>query len=46
MFFFSYTLYDHLGSVVEAGEKTENSGFSNRFQAVFGTWISEYFNPT
>lgn len=43
---FSYMLYDHLGREIEAGEKTENSGISPRFASVFGTSVSNYFNPS
>lgn len=43
---FSYMLYDHLGRVTEAGEKTENAGTSPRFASVFGTTVSNYFNPS
>ena len=41
---YSYTTYDALGRVSEAGEKTENStGLA--FQGVFGTMVSTYYNP-
>ena len=43
---FSYMLYDHLGRVTQAGEKTENAGTSPRFASVFGTSVSNYFNPS
>ena len=43
---FSYTLYDQLGRVIEVGEKTENDGVSPRFATVFGTTVSNYFNPS
>jgi photosystem II stability/assembly factor-like uncharacterized protein len=42
---FSYTRYDAIGRVYEVGEKTENTTTSNRFQNVFGTFISDYYNP-
>jgi RHS repeat-associated protein len=42
---FSYTLYDALGRVIEAGEKTENSAITERFASVFGTYVSGYYNP-
>jgi hypothetical protein len=41
---YSYTTYDALGRVEEAGEKVENvSGFG--FASVFGTTVNNYFNP-
>lgn len=43
---FSYMLYDHLGREIESGEKTENSGISPRFASIFGTNVSNYFNPS
>ena len=43
---FSYTLYDALGRVIEAGEKNENTGVSPRFANVFGTSVSNFFNPS
>lgn len=42
---YSYTLFDELGRVVEAGEKEENHADSIHFEEVFGTYISNYFNP-
>ncbi|MFZ5553171.1 MAG: DUF6443 domain-containing protein [Bacteroidota bacterium] len=42
---FSYTLYDELGRVIEAGEKSENAVGSPQFAGIFGTTISNYFNP-
>ncbi len=42
---YSYTLYDVLGRVYEAGEKTENTTLTNRFSNVFGTYVSGYYNP-
>ncbi len=41
---YSYTTYDALGRVSEAGEKTENSS-GTAFQSVFGTMVSTYYNP-
>lgn len=43
---FSYTRYDNLGRIIEKGEKTENGGVSPRFATVFGTTVSNYFNPS
>ena len=43
---FSYTLYDALGRVVEVGEKSENSASVAHFKSVFGTNVSNYFNPS
>lgn len=42
---YSYTLYDALGRVIEAGEKAENPTSEVRFTDIFGTLISGYFNP-
>ncbi len=43
---YSYLLYDALGRVYEAGEKTENTGVSERrFKGIFGTPISGFYNP-
>ena len=43
---YSYTLYDGLGRVVEVGEKTENGNLQNRFNAIFGTYVADYYTPT
>lgn len=42
---FSYTLFDELGRVIEAGEKTENTTASTKFNSIFGTTVANYFNP-
>ncbi|MBU3661409.1 MAG: hypothetical protein FGM14_16195, partial [Flavobacteriales bacterium] len=43
---YSYTLYDALGRVVEAGEKTDPStGSGSRFKSIFGATVSGYYNP-
>ncbi|TNE54018.1 MAG: hypothetical protein EP338_09000 [Bacteroidetes bacterium] len=44
---YSYTLYDHLGRVIEVGEKIENSAANTtlRFKDIFGTEIADYYNP-
>lgn len=42
---YSYSTYDALGRVEEAGEKTENSGSDPQLQTIFGTMVSNYFNP-
>lgn len=41
---YSYTLYDALGRVVEVGKKTENTA-ALKFNTVFGTTVSNFFNP-
>jgi len=41
---YSYTLYDALGRVVEAGEKSENTT-NFKFNAIFGTTVSSLYNP-
>ncbi|MDD2982855.1 MAG: hypothetical protein PHQ74_05655 [Crocinitomicaceae bacterium] len=41
---FSYTLYDVLGRVTEAGEKDENA--SLKFNSVFGTLVNQQYIPT
>ena len=44
---YSYTLYDALGRVVEAGEKTENTGlFTVKFAYIFGTEIGGQLIPS
>lgn len=43
---FSYTLYDALGRVYEAGEKTENATAGNRFGNVYGSYVSGYYNTS
>ncbi|MBU3661420.1 MAG: hypothetical protein FGM14_16250 [Flavobacteriales bacterium] len=42
---YSYSLYDALGRVVEAGEKTENSTNQVKFKSIFGATIGGYYNP-
>ncbi|WP_343748904.1 RHS repeat-associated core domain-containing protein, partial [Fluviicola sp.] len=42
---YSYLLYDALGRVYEAGEKTENPDTELQFAGIFGTTVSGYFNP-
>jgi RHS repeat-associated protein len=42
---YSYSLYDELGRVVEAGEKTENPANVLQFKGIFGTLVSGYYNP-
>lgn len=42
---YSYTLYDALGRVTEAGEKTEN-GNGPKFKTVFGTFVNQQLIPT
>jgi len=42
---YSYSLYDELGRVVEAGEKTENPSSVLQFKGIFGTLVSGYYNP-
>ncbi len=43
---YAYVLYDELGRVVEAGEKTENTNVgAPHFNDIFGTEVSGYFNP-
>lgn len=43
---YSYTLYDELGRVVEAGEKAENSASNQRFKSVFGATVNQQTIPT
>ena len=43
---FSYTLYDGLGRVYEAGEKTENGGSDPKFASVFGTDVGGVIIPS
>lgn len=45
---YSYTLYDALGRVYEAGEKAENlsAGLVNRFPGIFGTMVGGQYIPT
>jgi len=44
---YSYTLYDALGRVYEAGEKVENdSPGEPHFGDIFGSQVSGYFNPS
>ncbi|CAG5087467.1 RHS repeat protein [Parvicella tangerina] len=42
---YSYTLYDELGRVVEAGEKVENTNPANQHSDIFGTYVSGLYNP-
>lgn len=42
---YSYTLYDFLGRVVEAGEKYENDPLDPQFESIFGTTVSSHYNP-
>lgn len=42
---YSYTLYDELGRVVEAGEKNENPGVETHFKDIFGTLVNGHFSP-
>ncbi|WP_186280096.1 RHS repeat-associated core domain-containing protein [Fluviicola chungangensis] len=42
---YSYTLYDELGRVYEAGEKQENPGAETNFRELFGTIVNGYFSP-
>ncbi|MEZ4800671.1 MAG: hypothetical protein R2809_13035 [Flavobacteriales bacterium] len=41
---FSYTLYDELGRVKEAGQKDENSINSVAMKSIFGSLINGYYN--
>ncbi len=41
---YSYVLYDALGRVYEAGEKTENNS-GIKFKDIFGGTVNGYFNP-
>jgi hypothetical protein len=41
---YSYTLYDALGRVTEAGEKTENST-GQKFNSIFGAYVGGTNNP-
>lgn len=43
---FSYTLYDELGRVYEAGEKTENSSLDPQFASIFGTDVGGVVIPS
>jgi RHS repeat-associated protein len=43
---FSYTLYDELGRVYEAGEKTENDSPDPQFASIFGTDVGGMVIPT
>lgn len=42
---YSYTLYDALGRIVEVGEKAENAVTDPQFASIFGTTISNHYNP-
>ncbi len=41
---YSYTMYDELGRVVEAGEKDENTT-DTTFTGIFGDWVSSHYDP-
>ena len=41
---YSYTLYDQLGRIVEAGEKTENTD-DKQFASIFGTMVGDVYVP-
>jgi photosystem II stability/assembly factor-like uncharacterized protein len=41
---YSYTRYDHLGRILESGEKTENSATAMKFYEIAGSEIFGYFN--
>lgn len=43
---YSYTLYDGLGRITEAGVKHENTSPDPQFTSIFGAWVSSYYNPT
>ncbi|AEA42439.1 RHS repeat-associated core domain-containing protein [Fluviicola taffensis] len=43
---FSYTLYDELGRVYEAGEKTENGSGDPKFGSIFGTNVGGITVPS
>ncbi|MFN6074320.1 MAG: RHS repeat-associated core domain-containing protein, partial [Fluviicola sp.] len=43
---FSYTRYDELGRVFEAGEKQENADALKRFASIFGTYIETSYSPS
>lgn len=43
---YSYTLYDALGRVYEAGEKAENTAATAQFPSVFGTFVNQQYIPT
>ena len=45
---YSYTVYDELGRITEAGQKQDNgvgAGTDNFFKGVFGLEVEGYFNP-
>lgn len=42
---FSYTTYDVLGRVSEAGEKYENDAADLQMGSIFGSYVSVHFNP-
>jgi RHS repeat-associated protein len=41
---YSYTRYDHLGRIIESGEKTENVSGTKKFFGITGSDIFGYFN--
>ncbi len=43
---YSYTLYDGLGRVKEAGEKSENGSGGTKFASVFGTYVGGTIVPS
>lgn len=42
---YSYTRYDFLGRVVEAGEKVMDDPSNPTFASIFGTYVSGLYNP-
>jgi RHS repeat-associated protein len=42
---YSYTTYDELGRVSEAGEKHENDPTALQMINIFGSYVSNHFNP-
>ncbi|HYG49583.1 MAG TPA: hypothetical protein VD905_01720, partial [Flavobacteriales bacterium] len=42
---YSYTLYDGLGRVFEAGEKAENTTPTQQFNSIFGAVVNYFTNP-
>ena len=42
---YSYSLYDALGRIIQAGVKTENTGTDPKFASIFGSYVSSYYNP-
>ncbi|MFN4233851.1 MAG: YCF48-related protein [Bacteroidia bacterium] len=41
---YSYTLYDALGRITEAGQKDENTA-NTRFADIFGAQVNNFYNP-